>query len=233
MNRPMKSSLPVNLCGASFCSRLSPATLKDLQSLTMGVVYPEDSVLFREEEGVRGVFVLLRGLVKMSVSSAEGKTLILRLVRPGSILGLSATISGKPYEATAIAIHNCEVAFVRREDFAAFLARHVEVYELIARESIVQQDEALEQLRLVGLSASVPERLAKLLLNWSSTGEAMAHGASVKLPLTHEEIGEFIGTSRESVSRTLSEFRNRHMVELHGSTLTISNRHALEQLSVA
>ncbi|MBZ5521917.1 MAG: Crp/Fnr family transcriptional regulator [Acidobacteriia bacterium] len=225
--------MPINLTESSFCSQLSPAALKDLQSLAMGVIYPEDSILFQEEDAVRGVFVLLRGLVKLTVSSTEGKTLILRLARPGTILGLSATISGNPYEASAIAVHTSEIGFVRREDFAAFIARHLEVYELIARESIVQQSEALEQLRLVGLSASVPERLARLLLNWSSTGQETRQGVSVKLPLTHEEIGEFIGTSRETISRTLSEFKSRRMVELHGSTLTISNRHALEQMSVA
>ena len=55
-------------------------------------------------------------------------------------------------------------------------------------------------------------------------------GAAVKLPLTHEEIAEFIGSTRETVSRTLSEFRNRHLVVLEGSTLMISNRNELETI---
>src|SRR5882672_8075819 len=190
------SDRAVHLGVGSFCSQLSASALRDLQSYMVSVVYPEDAVLFEEQEPLRGVFVLTSGLVKLSVGSAEGKNLILRLVRPGSVIGLSASVSGHAYGNQAKAVHRCE---------AGFVAAHPEAYEAICRELVSQQSGALEQLRIVTLSGSVPERLAKLLLDWSETGQATKEGIRVKMPLTHGEIGEFIGTTRETVSRTLGQ----------------------------
>ena len=67
-------------------------------------------------------------------------------------------------------------------------------------------------MRTVGLSASVPERLARLLLGWSEPGQKTENSSRCRLSLTHEEIGEFIGASRETVTRTLSSFKHRHLV---------------------
>jgi CRP/FNR family transcriptional regulator len=216
-----------------FCSRLSESALRDLQAIMLSIEYPEDSVLFEEDQELRGVFVLKSGLVKLAVNSAEGKTLILRLARPGAIIGLSAAISGSNYEARAIAVHRCEVGFIRISDFTRFLEDHLEVYEAISKDLIAQQSDALEQLRIVGLSTSVPGRLARFLIDWSSTGQQTKQGMRVKVPLTHEEIGEYIGTTRESVSRTLGDFKSRRLVALQGSTLTISNPEALQRMCVA
>jgi len=227
------SDRAVHLGVGSFCSQLSASALRDLQSYMVSVVYPEDAVLFEEQEPLRGVFVLTSGLVKLSVGSAEGKNLILRLVRPGSVLGLSASISGHAYGNQATAVHRCEAGFIRSDDFSRFLAAHPEAYEAICRELVSQQSGALEQLRIVTLSGSVPERLAKLLLDWSETGQPTKEGIRVKMPLTHGEIGEFIGTTRETVSRTLGQFRSRRLVALHGATLMISNRAGLERMGVA
>jgi len=76
----------------------------------------------------------------------------------------------------------------------------------------------------------VPEKLARLLLDWSAGGKETEQGTQVKLPLTHEEIAALIGTTRETVTRTLSDFKSNHLVSLRGSDLMISNRPALESL---
>jgi CRP/FNR family transcriptional regulator len=85
-------------------------------------------------------------------------------------------------------------------------------------------------LRTVGLSASAPERLARLLLNWSADGKQTQQGTQITIPLTHEEIAEFVGTTRETITRTLSDFKTRNLVTLQGSTMMISNRAALEAI---
>ncbi len=87
---------------------------------------------------------------------------------------------------------------------------------------------ACEQLRTVGLSASAQEKLARLLLTWTEGIQQTKEGTRIKLPLTHEEIAEFIGTTRETVTRTLSDFKVRHLVAIQGSTLMIPSRAALE-----
>jgi CRP/FNR family transcriptional regulator, cyclic AMP receptor protein len=209
-----------------FC-QLSPAALKDFDAIKSTAVYPKGALLFMEKQDVRGVYVLCQGEVKLSISSSEGKTLIMRIARAGEILGLMATMAGTPYEVTAETIHPSQVAFVRKEDFENFLARHFEVCHSIVKQMGAQYQGACEQLRTVGLSISAQEKLARLLLTWSSGIQQTKEGTRMSLPLTHEEIAEFIGTTRETVTRTLSDFKDRRLVAIQGSTLMIPNRAAL------
>ena len=192
--------------------------------------YPAGALLFMEKQDPRGVFVLCAGQVKLSISSSAGKTLILRIAKSGEILGLMATMAGSPYEVTAETLHPCQVAFIRRDDFSHFVAKHPEAYQGAVRQLSTLYSGACEQLRTVGLSASAPEKLARLLLDWSADAKATKQGTQIKVPLTHEEIAEFIGTTRETVTRTLSEFKSRQLVTLLGSMLMISNRPALEAI---
>src|SRR5579871_4405174 len=212
-----------------FC-QLSPATLADFSSMKSSATYPAGAVLFLEKQDARGVFVVCGGQVKLSISSSGGKTLILRIAKPGEILGLMAVLSNTPYEVTAETLHPCQVAFVRRDDFMRLLAKHPEMHAGVASQLTKLYSGACEQLRTVGLSNSAPEKVARLLLDWSSEGQQTKLGTQIKVPLTHEEIAEFVGTTRETVTRTLSEFKNKHFVVLQGSTLTIANRPALENI---
>lgn len=212
-----------------FC-QLSDAALKGFNAVKSPAEYPAGALLFLEKQDPRGIFVLCAGEVKLSISSSAGKTLILRIAKPGEILGLMATLSGNPYEVTAETLHPCQVAFVRRDDFLQFVAKHPEAYQNAVKQLSILYSGACEQLRTVGLSASAPEKLARLLLHWSASAKDTNGGTPIKLPLTHEEIAAFIGTTRETVTRTLSEFKSRQLVALEGSTLMISNRSGLEAI---
>ena len=92
----------------------------------------------------------------------------------------------------------------------------------------LQYQAACEQLHTLGLSVSAHEKLARLLLSWSAGIQQTNEGARIKMPLTHEEMAEFIGTPRETVTRTPSDFKVRHLVSIQGSTMMILNRAALE-----
>ena len=221
------------LRGNGFFCQLPPSALKDLEAIKSPSAYPKGTVLFIEKQAPRGVYVLCEGEIKLSVSSSEGKTLILRIAKPGEILGLMATLSANPHEVTAETLRPCQIAFIRRDSFLHFLAQHPEAYQNVASQLSSQYATACEQLRTLGLSASVPGKLAKLLLDWSAGGRETTGGTRTKVPLTHEEIAEFIGTTRESVTRTLSEFKSQRLVTLQGSTLVIPNRTALESLVTA
>ena len=88
---------------------------------------------------------------------------------------------------------------------------------------------AYEGIRTLGLTNSPSERFAKLLLGWSNTS-GNGDPLQVKLTLTHEEIAEMIGTTRETVSRLFSQFRRKQLVQLKGATLIIRNKAALEKI---
>lgn len=191
-------------------------------------MYPAGSLLFQENEPARGIFLLCSGQIKLSVSSSGGKTLTLRIAKPGEILGLTASMSGSAYEASAETLHPCQVAFVRRDDFSRFISRHPEINSAVIRQLTAQYNHACEQLRTVGLASSAHEKLARLLLQWSSEGKQTPEGTQTKVVLTHEQIAECIGTTRETITRTLSEFRSRHLITIKGATLMIPDREALK-----
>jgi CRP/FNR family cyclic AMP-dependent transcriptional regulator len=227
----LKSAQPNENCrnckAAGFFCNLSASAKAHFEEIKITSGYPKHSTLFRENEEARGIYVLCEGQAKISMSSSEGKTLILRIAHPGEVLGLTEVLAGNPYGITVETLHTSRVSFVRREDFLRFLAQHPEAYSNIARELSSHYHQACEQLRTVGLSSSISERLARLFLDWSATAPESVNGKKIKVPLTHEEIGEFIGTTRESVTRTLSDLKNRHLIVLQGATLTIPNPMAL------
>jgi CRP/FNR family transcriptional regulator len=212
---------------AFFC-QMSPKATKEFNSIKSSSAYPGGATLFLEKQDSRGVFVLCEGEVKLKISSSEGKTLILRIAKAGEVLGLMAAMSGKPYEVTAETLHPCQIAYIRRDDFLRFVAEHHEVSQAIVKQLSSNYNAACEQLRTVGLSVTAQGRLAKLLLDMSAGAEQTKLGTKIQMPLTHEEIAEFIGSSRETVTRAFSEFKSLNLVTLRGSSLIISDRAGLE-----
>jgi CRP/FNR family transcriptional regulator, cyclic AMP receptor protein len=85
-------------------------------------------------------------------------------------------------------------------------------------------------IRSIGLSHSVSEKMARLLLQWCVDANVTDGAIRLKLSLTHEEMAQLIGTSRETVTRTLSQFKKQRVLELSGSTLIIRNKAALERM---
>ena len=108
-----------------FCN-LPNAALQALESIKYTTAYPKGAVLFVEGQAPRGVFILCRGRVKLSICSSDGKTLILKIAGPGELLGLSACVTDKPYEATVETLSPCQVNFIRREDFLQLLHEDAE-----------------------------------------------------------------------------------------------------------
>jgi CRP/FNR family cyclic AMP-dependent transcriptional regulator len=219
------------LKGSGFLCHLTDAAAKELQSITSSVFYPAGTRLFLENEPARGIFLLCSGKVKLSVSSKGGKTLILQLAHPGEILGLSATMSGIPYEVSAETLYPSQVSFIRREDFVSFIGRFPEAYQTVIRQLNSQYANACEQLRTVGLSTNANEKIARLFLHWSSDEKQTSEPAKIKMALTHEQIAECVGSTRETVTRTLSQFKSRHLIMLKGTTAMIPDRAALVAIS--
>ncbi|MGO9211071.1 MAG: Crp/Fnr family transcriptional regulator [Terriglobales bacterium] len=212
-----------------FCN-LPTQTVQALEAIKYTTAYPKGAVLFVEGQAPRGVFILCRGRVKLSICSSDGKTLILKIAEAGEVLGLSASVSGKPYELTAETLDPCQVNFVKREDFLRFLREHNDVCLRVAEQLSEKYNTACHEIRSLGLSHSAAEKLAKLLLEWSVKNGGARQPDRLKLTLTHEEIAQMIGTSRETVTRLFADFKKRQLIQLKGSTLVIRNRAALEGL---
>lgn len=212
-----------------FCN-LPPLALQKLNDIKSTAIYPKSAMLFLEGQQPRGVFVLCAGKAKLSTSSSEGKTIIVKLSEPGDVLGLNATISGRPYEITAEMVEPGQANFIPRDALLHFLREHGEVALRVAEQLSRNYYSAYEEIRTLGLTSSPAEKLAKLLLSWTARAEQTSSPIKVRLTLTHSEIAEMIGSTRETVSRLFSDFKKKQLVELKGSTLIIRNKSALAKL---
>jgi CRP/FNR family transcriptional regulator len=173
---------------------------------------------------------LCRGRAKLSTTSREGKTLIVRIAEAGEILGLHAVITGGPYELTVETMEPCQLDFVGRDDLLRFLKGHADG-SLQATQHLARDcSAAYGVVRSIGLSNSVSQRFARFLLKTAADGNENNGTVRVRMALTHEEISQLVGTSRETITRLLSEFRRKQMAELKGSTLIIHNRPKLRNI---
>jgi CRP/FNR family transcriptional regulator, cyclic AMP receptor protein len=212
-----------------FCNLSLPA-LKKLNEIKSTAVYPKSTMLFIEGQQPRGVFVLCAGKAKLFTSASDGKTIITKISEPGDVLGLNATISNRPYEVTAEMMEAGQANFIARDALLEFLRQHGEVALRIAEQLSRNYYAAHEEIRTLGLTSSPSEKFAKLLLSWSADGGNANEPAHVKMTLTHEEIAEIIGTTRETVSRLFSDFKKKQLLQTKGSTLIIRNKPALEKM---
>ena len=216
--------------GQVFCD-LPTSALKEMESFTSSANYPKGGVLFLEGQPVSGIFVVSSGQVKLSICSLDGRVIILKIAQAGELLGLHAALSGKPYEVTAEVKERAQITFIPRSVFARFLQMNVEAFMRIARLLMDSHyaEHGLIQSLLLARTAS--EKLSRLLLDWSAS-RGLGQDC-FQLMLTHEEIGEIIGVTRETVTRLLGEFKNRQLLVVKDETVTIRNRAELEKLAGA
>jgi CRP/FNR family transcriptional regulator, cyclic AMP receptor protein len=214
-----------------FCN-LPPAALQHLAEIASVSSYPKGAVLFVEGQKARGVFILCEGRVKLSTSSMDGKTLIARIADAGEILGLPAAVTGTPYELTAEVIEPAQVNFISRSDFLGLLQAHGEAAFHVAQQMGQMYHSAIADLRSVGLARSAGAKLARFLLDWCMrNGNGEGELQRVNLTLTHEEIAQTIGASRETVTRLFSEFKRKQLIQVRGSVLVMQDRAGLEELA--
>ena len=212
-----------------FCS-LAPKPVADLEQIKHANSFPAGAIVFLEGQAPRGVYVLCQGKAKLTTTSSDGKTMILKIAQPGEVLGLHATISGKAYELTVETLQPSQLTFIGRDDFLRFIRQHGEVCLQAAQHLSRDCQAAYEVVRSIGLSHSAPAKLAKLLLQWAAESKPVNGTVQLRVTLTHEEIAQLIGSSRETVTRALSALRRQGILQLKGATLTIRNLAALQRL---
>src|SRR5690242_2939124 len=188
---------------SDFYFGLSAATVRELQKIEHVASFPAGAIIFMEGQPARGVYVLRKGRVKLLTTNSDGRTLIMKIAKPGEALGLNSVITGKPYDLTAEILQPAELAFIPRADFMKCITEHGDACMHFASHLSRDCQAAYDLVRSIGLCQSVSERLARFLLDWSTNGSTLDGTVHVKMTLTHEEIAQLIGASRETVTRTL------------------------------
>ena len=211
-----------------FCD-LPNAELQQFYSLKITHSYRRGTTLFTEGQPANGVYMLCAGRVKLLTYSEEGRSLIVRIAEPGEVLGLSACVAGVPHEGSAQVVNDCQVNFVRRSEFLGLLKNNSGAAINAIRELSHLYHKAHAQICSLGLSVSASDKLAKLLLDWSSKSGNADGAARIRMSYTHEEVAEMIGTSRETVTRMLKIFKERGLIVFEGTELVIPDKRRLRE----
>jgi CRP/FNR family transcriptional regulator, cyclic AMP receptor protein len=217
-----------NMCPGFFCS-FSDSTLQSLSEVSHKSVLPAGAILFVEGQSPRGLFILCSGKVNLSTTSLEGKTLIFKTAEDGAALGVSATISGKGYEATAVTATPCQVSFIDRKHFLELMETHSEVGMHTAQCLSSDFHHAYRDIHDLVLTRSSKGKLARLLLSHSEGEEDEPN--RIHSIMTHEEMAQRIGASRETVTRLLGHLRKKRLIRLDGPTIVIRDRSGLKALA--
>jgi CRP/FNR family transcriptional regulator, cyclic AMP receptor protein len=212
-----------------FCN-LPDDAIERFDEIAMQIAYPSRSIVFEEGQRTSGIFVVCSGQIKLSATSRDGRTMILKIATPGDVLGLTATLNDLPYEVTAETLEPCQIRSVRRRDFLEFLAQFGKVSRQAAQVVAREYHEVFLDARRLALSGSAAGRLAQLLLDWARTGACGRPELRFTMALTHEELANMAGTSRETVTRLLNQFERDELIERHGSAIVILREAEMERL---
>jgi CRP/FNR family transcriptional regulator, cyclic AMP receptor protein len=194
-------------------------------------VLPAGAILFVEGQSPRGMFVLCSGKVNLSTTSREGKILILKTAEAGEVLGLSAAISGAGYESTAETATPCQLNYIDRKHFLEVMQTHSEVGMHTAQCLSRDFRSAYRDIHDLVLTRSSAGKLARLLLSHSPAQTEDDVETRFRSVMTHEEMAQRIGASRETVTRLLGDLKKKQLIRLDGATLVIRDRIALEALA--
>jgi CRP/FNR family transcriptional regulator len=204
-----------------FC-QLPHGPLAELNNLRQTAFYPKGALLFVEGQPTRGLFLICAGQAKLYVNSQEGQSLTLRIVEPGEVLCLSSLIADEPYPATAETSCPSQVSFLPRLAFLQLMRAHPDVSLRVARHLSMEIGKAWQQTRMLALAPDTHAKLTQFLFEWANKhGQVTADGLRITLHMTHEEIARNIGASRESVTRILSDWKQRGVIRASGGTITI------------
>jgi CRP/FNR family transcriptional regulator len=219
--------------GKHFFCCMENAALDKFDCIGTPVRFGSGAVIFREGDNCGSVHVLCSGRVKLSATSREGRTLILKIARAGEVLGLSAVLGGQPFEVTAETVEPCQVKTIRRQALLDFLDRNPDASMRAARCVALEYKAAFNEVRRLALPATASGRVANLLLDWSRE-QAPEHATQGRcmMPLTHEEIASMTATTRETVTRVLGQLKRDQLISIRGAALTVLQPQALERLAV-
>ncbi len=185
--------------------------------------------IFRRGSAGAAMMAVLRGSVKICTVSRNGKEAVLNVIGPGQVFGEIAVLDGGPRTADAVALTDSDILVLDRRDFLPVMRAHPELAQRLLEVLCGRLRKTSEQLE-DAFFLDMPGRLAKALLSAQTPGPGGAGGAAQVL-LTQREIGEMIGTARESVNKLLHTWERAGIVALRRGAIAVKKPEALKGLA--
>jgi CRP/FNR family transcriptional regulator len=218
-------SVDCHNCTKRFTSVFCKAENDSLETINNSKVctpYKKGHYIFHEGMRPQGVYCVNYGKIKLSKLGDDGKEQILRLVKPGDLLGYRTLLGEGNYSASAIVMEESGVCFIPKELFMGIIQRDgvlsLEMMRLLSQD-LKHAEQSITHLA----QKPVRERLAEALLFMKETYGYMADGKTIDLRITREEIANLVGTATETAIRLLSELKNEKVIVLEGKKIQIAD----------
>lgn len=198
----------------SFC-HLSDQLRAAFDGLKTTVTYWKGETIFHEDDRCQSVFAVCEGSVKLITTSSEGRVLLLRFAQPGEMLGLAEAVLGPaPYSCSAVAAESSILAVIPRDTFLRFISSYPEARLGLTIALSEQYKFAQRETKFLGFDDTSNVRLAHLLLEWSAEHGVLAH-------VTHGDLAQAIGATRETVTRLLGDFTRAGLIERRANAIVV------------
>jgi len=203
--------------------QLAPSDLERVVEISRERTYPRNSVILFEDDPGDALYVVAEGQVKVVLIGEDGREVILSVMGEGEFFGEMALVDDEPRSAHVIAMEDSTLLVLRREDFQGILTQTPGIALALLRElsrRLRRVDEKVGSLVLLDVNG----RVAQLLLDLADE----AGSERITRRLTHHTIAQMIGSSRETVSRTMRELVEKGYIEVSRREIVIRDRAALE-----
>jgi CRP-like cAMP-binding protein len=219
------------LLGSQLFAAMQPAELDEILKFASERRFRRGQTIFQRGDNASSMMAVLRGRVRVSTISSDGKELTLNVINPGEIFGELALLDGKPRSNDCTAAEDTVLLVVERRHFIPFLAQnHDLALRLLAVlcDKVRRTSTALEEIALFDL----PERLARVLLKLADDyGRASSSGIRIDLRLSQRDLSNLVASSRESVNKQLRIWREDGTIELQEGFVVLRRPAELRRLT--
>ena len=202
-------------------SDLPEETIEQISQVGIRKTFKKDSIILMEEDESGALFIIVKGKVKVTRTSSDGREVILNILSESDIFGEMALIDGLTRSATVTSLEPSELFIIQRNQFLEFLKEHPEISIAVMQELSKRLRTADMQIKSLSLKDAEGKVATVIVQLANDTGRIRQGAVEIeKLPL-QQDLANMAGTSRETISRTLHSFAKKGMIELEGSKLRI------------
>ncbi len=200
-------------------SGLTEEQIRDLEKVASKKKYPKNTIIFSEGDKTDSLYVITDGKIKVTINDEDGKEIILSILGSGEYFGEMALLDNQPRSACAMTKEPTELLQFAKDDFMQIFSSNPIAFNLL-RGLIQRLREANKKIESLAL-LDVYGRVARLLTHM---GKQVDDKLVLEDKLTHQEIANMVGSSREMVSIILKELTNGGYISIENKMITINRK---------
>lgn len=191
------------------------------------VNYQKKDIIFKQDTLTSHIMFIKSGLIKIFKEGRSNRSIILKIATPGHFLGLISIFGDTTFQYSAAAIEDCSVFFININTFYSIIEKNGSYAKYLLK-SLSENNMYMFDRLISQYQKQLPGKIADLILYFS---EFIYKSDNFDFPLTRTELAEFAGTTKESLIRTLTEFKNDKIIDLDGKSVKINSKEIIKTLS--